>query len=545
MELTLWSPASRHVLPLLMEACTAAALPLKVLTLRDGTAIAAHPENFSNATALSCRLTSAITFDSMLALTLVPLVNSLNGTPVAGPGYAEELLLTYSALTDEEKARRQSAISVFRKADAAEAVAKAAAAAAAAPTAPPWAREDAADAAAKARDARAEAEATRQRMSDSAVEGNVFNQADVAEVAALEARLVASAPHAPEGAAEAAEDAETVARAARARAEETRASSIASSVFNVMRSAIGAAMAATAAVAAAAPEELEEAEAAAVAAEETARTARAKAEKTRATYVATHPYNLDREAAAAATAAATAVAAAVGTEEREEAEAVAAAAEETASAARARLEATRAKRGDSSTKAHHRADGAPPAIALQWLSSRGDWGFINEKGLFVVNNWSPTLSCNGASQALGAINEKLKLEMNHLQNPTSPYGQWWWRQELDKSDYGECDVANPARVGPTKRFRVAAMDVQPVSTQPLLALIGKMGVRAAASAAAPVAAAPATAAPTAAQQPPPRMRPPPGMPPPMGVPMGIRRPTSVPPPGKPPSKRQKATWALV
>ena len=224
---------------------------------------------------------------------------------------------------------------------------------------------------------------------------------------------------------------------------------------------------------------------------------------------------------------------------------MAAAAEETASAARARLEATRAKREDSSTKAHHRADGAPPAMALQWLSSRGDWGFINEKGLFVVNNWSPTLSCNGASQALGAINEKLKLEMNHLQNPTSPYtSRFWWRQELDKSDYGECDVANPARVGPTKRFRVAAMDVQPVSAQPLLTLIGKMGVRAAASAAAPVAAAPATAAPTAAQQPP-RMRPPPGMPPPMGVPMGIRRPTSVPPPGKPPSKRQKATWALV
>ena len=353
MELTLWSPASRHVLPLLMEACTAAALPLKVLTLRDGTAIAAHPENFSNATALSCRLTSAITFDSMLALTLVPLVNSLNGTPVAGPGYAEELLLTYSALTDEEKARRQSAISVFSKADAAEAVAKAAAAAAAAPTAPPGAREDAADAAAKARDARAEAEATRQRMSDSAVEGNVFNQADVAEVAALEARLVASAPHAPEGAAEAAEDAETVARAARARAEETRArqsvSAIASSVFNVMRSAIGAATAATAAVAAAAPEELEEAEAAAVAAGTAARTARAKAEETRALSKTSH-----------------------------------------------QLRALSKTWQDSSTKAHQK-NSALPAVALQWVDHRGNWGFINEKGQFMVDKWSPTLTGNAAS----------------------------------------------------------------------------------------------------------------------------------------------------
>ena len=228
--------------------------------------------------------------------------------------------------------------------------------------------------------------------------------------------------------------------------------------------------------------------------------------------------------------------AAAAPEELEEAEAAAVAAEETTRTARARVEETRAKMGDSSTKAHHRADGAPPAMAFQWLSPGGDWGFINEKGQFVVNNWSPTLSCNSASYALGAINEKLKLEMNHLQNPTSPHGWHWWRQQLDKSDYGKCDVANPARVGPTKRIRVAAMDVQPVSAQPLLALIGKMVVRAAASAAA---------------QQPPRMRPPPGMPPPTGGPLGIRPPAprirtpSVQPPGKPPIKRQKGAGALV
>ena len=143
-----------------------------------------------------------------------------------------------------------------------------------------------------------------------------------------------------------------------------------------------------------------------------------------------------------------------------------------------------------------------PAVALQWVTPRGDWGFINEKGQFVVGNWSPTLTCNAASTALGAINEKLRLEMNQFQNPTQPYGNSWWRQVLANSDYGACDVANPALLGPTKRVRAAAMDVQPVSGQPLLTLIANMVVRAAA-------------------------------------------PPSVPPPGKPPIKRQKGARALV
>jgi chemotaxis protein histidine kinase CheA len=280
-EVAFFSPASRHVESLLKDACNAAGLPLTILTLRSGEAIVAHPENFKNASALSCRLSSAIPFDEMIALLLDQLVTRLNGTPYAGEGYATSLLRTYSAIPDEVKAARQSANTVFKKAEAAEAKAAVAAAAAAAPNAPRGAKAAAADAAAKARQARAEAEATRTKQSESAVKGNIFNNADTAEVAAFEARAMANAPNAGAGAEAAAEAAEEEARQARARAEATRAKKKDADRFNVEASAAATATAAAAAVAVAAPEELVQAQAAAEAAEEEARQAQARADATR------------------------------------------------------------------------------------------------------------------------------------------------------------------------------------------------------------------------------------------------------------------------
>jgi hypothetical protein len=97
-EVAFFSPASRHVESLLKDACNAAGLLLTILTLRSGEAIVAHPENFKNPSALSCRLSSAIPFDEMIALLLDQLITRLNGMHFAGEGYATSLLRTYSAM---------------------------------------------------------------------------------------------------------------------------------------------------------------------------------------------------------------------------------------------------------------------------------------------------------------------------------------------------------------------------------------------------------------------------------------------------------------
>ena len=87
-----FSPPSRHVTSMLKEACNAVGLPLTILKLEDGSAIAPHPENFKSAWTLSCRLPAARNFDEMTALLLSSLVAAYNGNLPSGQGFVEQLV---------------------------------------------------------------------------------------------------------------------------------------------------------------------------------------------------------------------------------------------------------------------------------------------------------------------------------------------------------------------------------------------------------------------------------------------------------------------